>query len=147
MLPRKAYRIGVTGPATAKELRVYGLPVHFVANGGMSELSKAFEDVRRVYPGKVPYLAAENYTAQPTNDAEIVSIYQTNIVSFQPAFKPDYMILFSTRSAKAVVEKLGSSYCHFIAIGETTAAYLKSVGCEYSVAKEPTAKAVLEVML
>ncbi|MCE7734953.1 MAG: hydroxymethylbilane synthase [Candidatus Heimdallarchaeota archaeon] len=145
--PRSAFRIGVVGPATAIAVRESGLPVHYVAAGRMEEFKEDMKQLLEIYPGKVLYLSGKHFEGKPLQDAEMITVYEAKPVELIKPFVPNTVVIFSKRSAKLIIEKLGKRFCsNWIAIGKTTGEYLLSENLQFKVAKTPTPKGVLDAI-
>lgn len=146
--PRPAFRVGVVGPATAMAVRESGLPVHYVAGGKMEDLKQDMRELLEIYPGKVLYLSGKHFERKPLQDGEMINVYEAKPVEFIKPFVPDTVVIFSKRSAKLIIGKLGRNFSNnWVAIGKTTGEYLLSENLQCGVAKNPTPKAVIDAIL
>ena len=140
-------RIACIGQSTAKALRSIDMPVHLVANGNMMSMQILLKEARAIHPGQVIYLRGLNYTSQPSEDAHSFAVYSTITRHLELPIQPTEIVAFSTRSAKAILEQLGST-CTFkwVAIGPTTGKFLADLGQDVIISQKPTPEGVYEAL-
>ncbi|MHA2253890.1 MAG: uroporphyrinogen-III synthase, partial [Candidatus Kariarchaeaceae archaeon] len=146
--PRSGFRIAVVGASTAKKVRSIGLPVHLIASGSLVSLQQLIASEREVYPGPVLFLSGKHITGLPTTDTTQVQVYETVQKELQLPFNPDFLVVFSSRSAKIVIDRFGKDIAkYWVAIGKSTSEFLKTNEIMSITSKTPSPQGVLTAIL
>ncbi|MHA2170741.1 MAG: hydroxymethylbilane synthase [Candidatus Kariarchaeaceae archaeon] len=146
--PRTGFRIAVVGASTANRVRSIGLPVHLIASGSLVSLQQMMATEKGLYPGPVLFLSGKHITGLPTTDTTRVPVYETVPKKLQLPFNPDFLVVFSSRSAKVVIDRFGKDFAkYWVAIGKSTAEFLKTNEIMSIMAKTPSPQGVLTAIL
>lgn len=146
IIPRTKFRIIANGYATADTLRKYGFPVHFVSKSGMAEIKNYLETEGK----RILYLSGNHVVDSLDKFCDRVKrfqVYRTELVDITIPFIPDYIIVFSPRSANHIVKSLGKDAARcWVAIGTRTAKTLRDFGIEPLISPAPTPKGVIDII-
>ena len=144
---RKGYYIATVGKKTASIVRKYNLPVHLVADGNIKSLQEYLNTARQINPGKVLYLSGKEITALPSEDSIRLTCYQTTGRNLPKTINTDLILVFSQKSAEILSQSYSPNIAKvWIAIGETTGAYLKNLNYNTIIATEPTPEGVIKAL-
>jgi hydroxymethylbilane synthase len=146
--PRKAFRIATIGQVTARKIRSIDLPIHLIANGSLSDLQQLLISARQAHPGRVIFLSGENFTGLPSKDAHQVPVYSAKPKNLKLPFHSDYLVSFSARSAKIIVDQLGTDMTkNWVSIGQSTSKFLFSKNINSLVASSPSPEGVIDAIV
>lgn len=131
-VPPESTRVGVVGEATAQAVRSFGIFPDFIGKtGDMNELGDSL--ARTVGSGSVLFAGAEGgseriRSAIPLAQRTFVPIYRTVMVDDPSIPDTDVAFLTSPSNAAAYLKNASLNGKTVIAIGQTTAEYLRSKG-------------------
>lgn len=131
-LPKPDVKIGVVGAATADAVRSFGLEPSFVGKtGDMHEVGRHFVPV--LAHKSVTFYGAEGGSEilrneLPKEQVSFVPIYRTVLKSDIEIPETEFVYLTSPSNAQAYLNNATLEEKHIIAIGNTTASFIKKQG-------------------
>jgi uroporphyrinogen-III synthase len=151
-----AHHFGAVGRATASAIRAAGGEVRLIApEGNATSLARRFLMLERADRNAPVGLPMGDRSLSTLNDhltragitTQTLCVYSSHTNSWpMDAAQPDVIVLASPTATHALPEQVAVQ-ANLIALGKTTAASIKARGWTCRTAREPSLKALLELIL
>ena len=149
-------RFGAVGRATANAIRAAGGEIGLIApEGNATSLAQRFLMLERADPSETVGLPMGDRTLNTLNETltragittQTLCVYSSQTNTWPTdAPQPDVIVLASPTATHALPEQVAAR-ASLIALGKTTAASIKARGWTCRTAREPSVKALLELIL
>ena len=146
------FKIGVVGSATADVVQSHGLIPNYIGNSGnmmevAQELATLVEGENVLFAGAESGSARVRSALQPHQISQL-AVYRTQAITNATIPNTSVVYLTSPSNAKAYLAQHSIAHQTWVAIGQTTADYLKENGvAEVLVPPTPERKDVLNLLL
>ena len=151
-----AHRFGALGRATANAIRAAAGEVGLIApEGNATSLAQRFLMLERQDPSAAVGLPMGDRSLSTLNDTltragittQTLCVYSSQTNPWPTdAPQPDVIVLASPTATQALPERV-AAHARLIALGKTTAASIQARGWTSRTAREPSVKALLELIL